>query len=586
MKLELHGSDPMKQFDPRQTTLLVLLCLATVACAWLAGCGDDPASPPAGDGPIVTEIGPAGGTAVDAHGDVELAIPAGAVASTVGISIGTAAAPPQDTGMILARAYDFGPDGTLFAQPVTMRIAYEESQIPAGVQVDELRLCKVVGGGWEIVAGSTVDPANDWVEGTVTSFSTYGVGHPDVGEDPSITIQPPTITVPLYGTVNFLATVDGLENEAIVWSIREGEIGGRVRSGGLYNAWYSSGVFHVVATSVENPEIFGEAEITVSSEWECPEIPPEEPYELVWSRTAPVWIRPNLNSINQVGAVAWTPQGLRIGAEYQVQYWSLTGQFEGWSGRGFYDVIGDQIAGHETYIGYHAGMNLLDVPISGTEIGAYFDDSLPRSDGLGSVYVYNSGRVTVLDSEGAVAANWEGISAEGMTIGPDNRIYVVGRGPGPDYGIHRYTLQGQWFDSLLQIEGEDYLENASSSRHLAGFDREGRLCFPFRYGQWAIGLISPDLEYLGSIVRQGSDACEAYVSAAVVDPDGNVLLAGADSEWYFKKFDRNGWLLARWSTEGIRVRGMALDPEGNLYVTGQNIDDDGYTVRKYSPPSR
>ncbi len=90
----------------------------------------------------------------------------------------------------------------------------------------------------------------------MTSFSTYGVGRPDEGGGPSITVQPPTISLPLYGTVNFLATVDGLEDDAVVWSIREGEVGGRVRSGGLYNAWYSGGVFHIVATSIANPEVF------------------------------------------------------------------------------------------------------------------------------------------------------------------------------------------------------------------------------------------------------------------------------------------------------------------------------------------
>ncbi len=155
----------MKQLVPKRSSSFILAGLATTVCVWFAGCGDDPASPPTDDTPEITEIGPAGGTATDAEGHVELAFPASAVASTVNIWIGPAIAPPQDTGMIPARAYDFGPDGTQFAQPVALKITYQETQIPTGVSEDELRLCKVVGDGWEIVPGSTVDPTNDRVEG-------------------------------------------------------------------------------------------------------------------------------------------------------------------------------------------------------------------------------------------------------------------------------------------------------------------------------------------------------------------------------------------------------------------------------------
>ncbi len=57
-----------------------------------------------------------------------------------------------------------------------------------------------------------------------------------------------------------------------------------------------------------------------------------------------------------------------------------------------------------------------------------------------------------------------------------------------------------------------------------------------------------------------------------VDDDGNIFVADYGSRT-FKKFDRDGWLLAAWPFSGPgyeqpRLVGcMTLDDQGNVYVT-------------------
>ncbi len=134
-------------------------------------------------------------------------------------------------------------------------------------------------------AGSAVDVDGNTVNGSVMSFSSYGPGRPSTEDEGQITISPAEITVPVYGAWTFDLTVEGLENEAVTWSITEGIIGGRVRGPVSTMLPAAAGSSTYEPLSLANPAIYGEAEVTLSTDWECPEEPPEPGYELVWART-------------------------------------------------------------------------------------------------------------------------------------------------------------------------------------------------------------------------------------------------------------------------------------------------------------
>jgi hypothetical protein len=56
--------------------------------------------------------------------------------------------------------FDFGPDGTVFAAPVTLTLGYNQSEIPDGANESELIMLASSHGTGELVPvpGSTVDP--------------------------------------------------------------------------------------------------------------------------------------------------------------------------------------------------------------------------------------------------------------------------------------------------------------------------------------------------------------------------------------------------------------------------------------------
>ncbi len=58
-----------------------------------------------------------------------------------------------------------------------------------------------------------------------------------------------TATVPEGGSLSFLATVKGVANTTVTWSVQEGTTGGSITSSGVYTAPNTLGTYHVVATS-------------------------------------------------------------------------------------------------------------------------------------------------------------------------------------------------------------------------------------------------------------------------------------------------------------------------------------------------
>lgn len=80
-----------------------------------------------------------------------------------------------------------------------------------------------------------------------------------------VVVTPDPARVAPSGTQQFAAAVTGTANTSVTWTIREAPAGGAIGSTGLYTAPSTTGTFHVRATSVADPTVYGEAVVTVSS---------------------------------------------------------------------------------------------------------------------------------------------------------------------------------------------------------------------------------------------------------------------------------------------------------------------------------
>lgn len=106
-----------------------------------------------------------------------LTVPPNAVTQPIGLTVQPAALPPGTdmTALVGGTAYELGPTGTTFAAPITVTIQYAPATIPVGMAERRLRLFTLVGGAWQLVPGSAVDPVTHAVTGMTNHFSTYGV---------------------------------------------------------------------------------------------------------------------------------------------------------------------------------------------------------------------------------------------------------------------------------------------------------------------------------------------------------------------------------------------------------------------------
>jgi hypothetical protein len=81
---------------------------------------------------------------------------------------------------------------------------------------------------------------------------------------PQITIDPVTATLRPGGTRMFAATVSGLTNTAVNFTIQQ-SAGGLINSAGLYTAPADAGFYQVVATSVDETTLTASATVTVTT---------------------------------------------------------------------------------------------------------------------------------------------------------------------------------------------------------------------------------------------------------------------------------------------------------------------------------
>ena len=81
---------------------------------------------------------------------------------------------------------------------------------------------------------------------------------------PQVTIDPVGVTLRPGGTRTFAATVSGLTNTAVNFTIQE-SAGGLINNAGLYTAPTAGGFYHVVATSMEETTVTASATVTVTT---------------------------------------------------------------------------------------------------------------------------------------------------------------------------------------------------------------------------------------------------------------------------------------------------------------------------------
>lgn len=85
----------------------------------------------------------------------------------------------------------------------------------------------------------------------------------------SVAINPREATVHVGETQTFEAVVKGTQSTGIRWAVKERN-GGRITEDGIYTAPHHVGLYHVVATSEENPAAKAVAKVTVVTEYDIP----------------------------------------------------------------------------------------------------------------------------------------------------------------------------------------------------------------------------------------------------------------------------------------------------------------------------
>jgi hypothetical protein len=137
---------------------LALLLLVTVAAG---GCSKQET------GSQTTTIGAAGGTVTADDSRARLEIPAGALSAPTAIQIIPASS--SRTGLLPGMAYDFQPDGLVFAKPATLTL-----HPPSGVTLDAQSLIvHVIGNAVQFDDSPSVDVTAQTVSAQLSGFSTH-----------------------------------------------------------------------------------------------------------------------------------------------------------------------------------------------------------------------------------------------------------------------------------------------------------------------------------------------------------------------------------------------------------------------------
>jgi hypothetical protein len=125
---------------------------------------------------VMQTVGSSGGTVAASDG-TKVVLPAGALTADTTITITAApnAPAPANTTQV-GLAYTFGPEGTSFAQPVTVTVAIDPAKLPSGKTIANVVIYKAPAGTstYSALATTMVDATH--VSATTQSFSTFTGG--------------------------------------------------------------------------------------------------------------------------------------------------------------------------------------------------------------------------------------------------------------------------------------------------------------------------------------------------------------------------------------------------------------------------
>lgn len=90
------------------------------------------------------------------------------------------------------------------------------------------------------------------------------------GKRVSLSIHPTKATIHVGKKRVFKATVSGTQAIPIRWAVQEPN-GGEITAGGIYTAPRHVGIYHVIATSEQDPAAKAVAKVTVVTEYDTPD---------------------------------------------------------------------------------------------------------------------------------------------------------------------------------------------------------------------------------------------------------------------------------------------------------------------------
>lgn len=112
------------------------------------------------------------------YGDVTLDIPANSLPADTTVTIKQVTPTEIPTGDIslVGKVIDFGPDGTTFADPVTIKLTYTDEELSlAGVTEDDLSPYYYDGSNWIVISGFTIDKTANTITFTINHFTQFSI---------------------------------------------------------------------------------------------------------------------------------------------------------------------------------------------------------------------------------------------------------------------------------------------------------------------------------------------------------------------------------------------------------------------------
>ncbi len=196
--------------------------------------GRDVARYPVGQRVLAVRVGTAGGPVASRPDSIGLQVPEGALAAATVVTVRPAAGLDGSAGVLAGTALAIATEGGSFARPVRLTLRVNPAVLPEGATLEELRIHRRVGDGWEELPGGSVDVAAGTVAAELPGAGTFAVraGAPrglrlvkEAGDGQTGIVGRPPLDFLAVRLVNGAGR--GVPGVELAWVVREG--GGSVR---------------------------------------------------------------------------------------------------------------------------------------------------------------------------------------------------------------------------------------------------------------------------------------------------------------------------------------------------------------------